>query len=252
MKIKLFILSITTLLLGASHAQQFIDKGTIEFEVKTNIKKSMGNSSWVAMLKESLPEFKTSYYSYSFANNQSIYTFDRWADGPRLPEFLRRGDESNVWYYNFTDQKMSKQKSVFSSNFVIEDSISNIEWKLTNESRLIAGFNCRKAVGKIMDSVYVFAFYTDEITISGGPCSINGLPGMILGLTIPRLYSSWIATKVIVTKTDEKSITPISGKKKYSYKLFSNTLDERLKEWGGNEDEEDRKWREQLYWNALL
>jgi GLPGLI family protein len=36
-----------------------------------------------------------------------------------------------------------------------------------------------------MEDVYVFAFYTDDITtISGGPCSINGLPGMILGLTI--------------------------------------------------------------------
>ena len=83
-----------------------------------------------------------------------------------------------------------------------------MEWRLTNENRVIAGFNCRKAVAKIFDSVYVFAFYTDEILIPGGPCSINGLPGMILGVTIPRLFTSWIATKVTLTGVDENIITP--------------------------------------------
>lgn len=251
MKVKLFILATLLTITAVSNAQQFIDKATIEFEVTTNVKKSMGSGSWAAMLKDNLPEFKTDYYTYSFANNKSIYQFDRWGNGPKLPEFLRRGEEDNVWYFNFTDQKMNKQKSVFGSSFIIEDSIARIEWKLTNESRLIAGFNCRKAVGKIMDSVYVFAFYTDEIIISGGPCSINGLPGMILGVTIPRLYTSWIATKVDLNKVDEKIIKPIAGKKTYTSKLFNNTLDERLKEFSGNEDEE-KQWREQMYWNGLL
>lgn len=251
MKVKLFILTILITITSVSNAQQFIDKATIEFEVTTNVKKSMGSGGWLAMLKDNLPEFKTDYYNYSFANNQSIYQFARWGNGPKLPEFLRRGEEDNVWYFNFSDQKMNKQKSVFGSSFVIEDSIAPIEWKLTNESRLIAGFNCRKAVGKIMDSVYVFAFYTDEIIISGGPCSINGLPGMILGVTIPRLYTSWIATKVDLNKVDEKTIKPITSKKTYTSKLFNNTLNERLKEFSGNEDEE-KQWREQMYWNGLL
>src|SRR5688572_5179859 len=97
------------------------------------------------------------------------------------------------------------QKNVYGSNFNVEDSIPAIQWKLSNENRMIAGFNCRKATGIIMDSVYVFAFFTEEIMIPGGPCSISGLPGMILGLTIPRLYTSYIATKIMVNDVDVAS-----------------------------------------------
>ena len=44
---------------------------------------------------------------------------------------------------------------------------------------------------------------------------INGLPGMILGLTIPRMFTSYIATTVQVTGIDVKKITlPQKGKKK--------------------------------------
>ena len=89
---------------------------------------------------------------------------------------------------------------------------------------MIAGFNCRKAVTKIFDSVYVFAFYTDEIIISGGPCSINGLPGMILGVTIPRLYTSWIATKVMLNGVDENTIKPVTVRRIIDLKTLETTL----------------------------
>ncbi len=100
---------------------------------------------------------------------------------------------------------------MYGSSIIVQDSIKNIQWKLSNETRMIAGFNCRKATGKIFDSVYVFAFYTDEILIPGGPASINGLPGTILGVTIPRLFTSWIATKVSVTSVAENDIKPVDG-----------------------------------------
>ena len=77
-----------------------------------------------------------------------------------------------------------------------------------HETRNIAGFNCRKAYTILFDSVYVFAFYTDEIMISGGPLGIHGLPGMILGITIPRMHTSWIATKLQINGVDTSIIKP--------------------------------------------
>ena len=71
-----------------------------------------------------------------------------------------------------------------------------MDWRITGERRTIAGFECHKAVGRIMDSVYVVAFYTDQIVTNGGPESFNGLPGMILGLAIPRINTTWFATKI--------------------------------------------------------
>ncbi len=231
-------------------SQVFIEQGNIEFEVKTNIKKTMGDGTWAEMMKENLPTFKTAYYKFTFANNKSIFKLDHFDETTKIPDYMKKSDELNVWYGDFSNGSMEMTKNIFGSDFNIKDSLLNIQWKLSNENRIIAGFNCKKAIGKIFDSVYVFAFYTDEIMISGGPCSINGLPGMILGMTIPRLYTSWIATKVNVTNVNETTIQPVNAKKPFNKKAFNETLADRIKEWGS--DEESKKWKEQFLWNAML
>jgi GLPGLI family protein len=250
---RIIILSAILFTVIISKAQQFIDKAVIEYEVKTNVKKTMGNSSWAEMLKDQMPQFKTGYFTYTFADNKSIYKFDRWDEKAKVPEFLRKSDEENVWYFNFNTGRYNMQKDVVGSKFNVDDSIPVINWKLTNENREIAGFNCRKAVGKIMDSVYVFAFYTDEITIPGGPCSVNGLPGMILGLTIPRMYVSFIATKVSLAGVNNAAIKPVEVKKYYTYTSLKSTVKERIKEWVSEDDDEDGKmWMNQFMWNIFL
>ncbi len=234
------------------NAQQFINKAVIEYEVKTNVKKTMGNNSWAEMLKDAMPQFKTGYYNFTFADNKSVYKFDHWDPKGKVPDFMRKNDEDNVWYFDHDNNKFYMQKTVYGSNFITQDSIPAINWKITNENRVIAGFNCRKAVGKISDSVYVFAFYTDEITIPGGPCSISGLPGMILGLTIPRMYTSWIATRIMVNNVNAADIKPIASKKYFTLTSLKSTIKERTKDWVNSDDPESKKWMEQLFWNILL
>lgn len=233
-------------------AQLFIDKAVIEFEVKTNVKKTMGNGQWADLLKENMPQFKTGFYQYSFSGNKSIYKFNRWDEGPKVPEFLRRDDEQQIYFFDYNTNKTFQQKAIVGTNFFLEDSISKIDWRLTNESRVIAGFNCRKAIGKIMDSVYVFAFYTDEILIPGGPCNINGLPGMILGVTIPRMYISFIATKLTISSLVETDIKPVTAKKFNSKAALKTLITERSKEWSNSDDDDSKAWRDQFVWNALL
>jgi GLPGLI family protein len=120
---------------------------------------------------------------------------------------------------------------------------------------VIAGFNCRKAFTIIFDSVYVFAFYTDEIMISGGPCSIHGLPGMILGMTVPRLYSSWIATKVTVNDVDAAIIKPVKARKTYDTKFLESAIKDNTKDWysdDATENAEIQKQKAITLWLALL
>ncbi len=250
---RIIILSAIFFTVTIAHAQQFIDKAVIEYEVKTNAKKRMGNGSWAEMLKDQMSQFKTGYYTYTFADNKSIYKFDHWDEKSKVPEFLRKSDEENIWYFDFTAGKFNMQKDVVGSKFYVSDSIPLIQWRLTNENREIAGFNCRKAVGKIMDSVYVFAFYTDEITIPGGPCSVSGLPGMILGLTIPRMYLSYIATKVMLNGVNTATIKPVEAKKNYTYTALKATIKDRIKEWVSEDDDEDGKmWMNQFVWSIYL
>ena len=75
-----------------ANAQHFIDKAVIEFEVRSNVKKTMGNGTFMEMLKEKMPDFKTAFYKYTFADNKSIFQFDRWAES-NYPVFLTRGED---------------------------------------------------------------------------------------------------------------------------------------------------------------
>ena len=247
---KILTMLLIATLFNISAIAQFIESGEIEFEVKTNIKKTMGNSSWAENMKDKLPAFKTSYFMFSFSNQVSQYKFDHWENKESIPDFLRQSDEKTIWSGDFNSGICKKQADVFGSTFSITDSFPKIKWSLSNENRVIAGYNCRKAVGIIMDSVYIFAFYTDEIVIPGGPCTINGLPGMILGLTIPRLYTSWIATSVKPGKPEIKN--PTSSKNNFTFKTAIATLVEKTKDWGDENDPESKKWIEQMVWNMML
>ena len=117
-------------------------------------------------------------------------------------------------------KQRSLKKPVFEETFLVQDSLVKIKWKLTADTRLIAGFECRKAIGIIDDSIAVFAFYTDEILITGGPEGIQGLPGMILGVGIPRLHTTWFATKVEVNGVTTDKITPATKGKKTDRKKW--------------------------------
>lgn len=254
MKSIFLFLTVLSFMTTTAWAQQFVDKAVIEYEVNTNLKKTMSNDNWDEMMKENLSDLKISYFTYSFEDNKSIYKFDRWSPKTKIPKYKKEADEESIWYFDFAAGKMNMQKQIAGTNFVISDSIPKIEWKITNENREIAGYNCRKAVGKIMGDVYVFAFYTDDITISGGPCSINGLPGMILGLTIPRLYTSFIATKVDVSFNNASEIKPIVAKKTYDLVSLKTLIEEKTKDWYsyGDDKEENKRQRDIFLWNSFL
>ncbi|MBS1566928.1 MAG: GLPGLI family protein, partial [Bacteroidetes bacterium] len=130
------------------------------------------------------------------------------------------------------NEKATVQKLLFGQSYLLQDSTRRIRWKITDETRNIAGFECRRANALILDSVYVVAFYTDEIPTSGGPESFSGLPGMILGLALPHEHISWFASYLQATAVSDGDMkTPAKGKK-ISRKDLQDLLKERMKGWG--------------------
>jgi GLPGLI family protein len=247
---------------ATTKAQAFISKGQITYESRVALMKTLkqeqedgDESSWFEEIKSTLPEFKTAYYKLTFANQKGIYKFDSWEiKSEKIPEWWRRNDEEKQYFFDFENNRYAARKSVAGSIYIINDSLPNIQWRLTNETRDIAGFTCKKAIGKILDSIYVFAFYTDDIVFSGGPNGIGGLPGAIMGLTIPRLYVSYVATGVTVNNINEASITNITNKKPYTQKSMIAEIDANTKDWfsWGDDKEKNRKQRERFLWNMLL
>lgn len=238
------IIIIAALIFTKAHAQTFITHGKIEFEKTVNQHAMLDdNNSWEQTLKKTVPKNRLTYFDLYFNGDKTLYkpgkdvvqTGPDWMVGPA---------SDNTVFTDLTAQQLTSQKTVFENTYLIQDSLRNAQWKLTNDTRTIAGFECRKATTIIMDSVYVFAFYTDEILTSGGPESFNGLPGMILGIAIPRMHTTWFATKLQLTEIKPEALTaPKKGKKTNSLNL-KTLLQDVMKEWG--------KYGQRNQWNIFV
>jgi GLPGLI family protein len=78
----------------------------------------------------------------------------------------------------------------------------------------------------------VFAFYSEELMVNGGPENISGLPGMILGMGVPRLHATWFATKVEVFNVNMKPVIPATKGKKVNRVAMLQSLNNVIKRWG--------------------
>lgn len=214
---------------------RFIYEGSIEYERRINIHRQVseedGRSEWFQNLVKTLQPFHSSMFTLQFSENQSIYKTS--GEFPPMPmEWLMGPAKENVVLTSFDKQSRTAHKSVYETGFLVNDSLNRVEWRVSDEKRTIAGFDCRKAVGIICDSVYVVAFYAEEIPVSGGPESFDGLPGMILGLAVPRLHTTWFATKVQLTKPAAKEFAMSSRGTKTDRSKLTARLQSSLKDWG--------------------
>ncbi len=214
-------------------AQQFLREGTIEFECKVSIHKIMKEESpeWYERMKDKTPKFDVHYNNLLFNDSQSLFVEGREPD-VKTRSFWYGTSNENYIFHDFNKQSHVASKQVYEERFLLNDSARKIVWKLTNDTRNIAGYECKKAVGLMFDTVYIIAFYCDKIICPSGPESITGLPGMILGAAIPRIYTSWFATKVDLTPLKEGSIKIPTKGKKIAFKDLQIKLTETFKEWG--------------------
>jgi GLPGLI family protein len=186
---------------------------------------------WYERIKDRLPETALTYYNFMGDTARSIYRTGR--EVPRDPKLTYQSfAENNVVYNDYISGSTISQKPVFEETFLVQDSLAKIKWKITPDVRTIAGFECHKAIGLLEDSITLFAFYADEILVRGGPESAHGLPGMILGLGIPRLHTTWFATKVEINGIDMNRVRPETKGKKTTRKAMIQSLDKVLKNFG--------------------
>jgi len=226
----------------------FLKQGKIEFERKTNTHRlyfTGETDSWSEEFKKLIPQFKVDYFDLYFTANRSLYRPGKEGEKQQAGFFESPAAE-NIVYKDLQQQTVTSQKQIFESQFLLSDSIRSLTWKILPETRTIAGFECHKAVARIHDSVVVVAFYTDEIIPSTGPESFSGLPGMILEIAVPRLYTTWIATKVEnLSAADEKKLAaPAKGKKSNEKEMLEN-IKEAIKSWGD-------KYYHRAVWFATL
>ncbi len=245
MKKKIILCAILSLLAAGTRAQHahFASSGTIEFERRANAYAVIGkainkdNEAWMQpafdYYKKNNPQFRTLTAKLVFVDDKTLFTPNEvdlppnavMSDSPMLNQF-------NTIFTDLAAKTSTDQKKVFEQTYLVKDSVRKIKWKITDETRDIAGYTCRRANGIYLDSVYVVAFYTTRIPVPGGPESFSGLPGMILGIALPHENITWFATKVTESYIAQNNMVPPKKGNVTNEKGLWKILQDASESWG--------------------
>ncbi len=234
-----------TFTLKAQNAR-FSFQGSITYEKRVNmyalyrkeLSRSSNNSfmqSFFENYQKNNPQFKTLKSELLYKVDRTLFTPEQekvrsnasWGEPTIAPQI------NTIFTYTLAGTSVI-QKNVFEETYLVKDSTRKINWKITDEFREIAGYECRRANALIMDSIYVVAFYTDRIPVSGGPESFSGLPGMILGVALPHENITWFATSVVDQPIHEERMKVPSKGKNTTNESLRNTLKDVFKNWGNS------------------
>jgi len=143
---------------------------------------------------------------------------------------------SGFFYYN--KKETVNQRDLFGETYMI--TLEKINWELSNETKIIDGYQCKKATtieikegsqGVIKKEV--IAWYAPEIPLNFGPLNYNGLPGLVLYLQIGNLSLS--ATNIDLNPKEEISIAIPTEGKHITYnekiKIIKDMLNKRRKKY---------------------
>lgn len=230
------ILILSLFIVSNSFAQtKFITKGKITYERRVsqfniNASEDEEDNIWITEMKKVMTKTPSEIFSLDFTEQQSYYRLVKENTENKYMFGVLKPNENNFVLQDFEHGKTLMSRAVFENDYQLIDSLKNFEWKITGESREIAGFECKKAITKICDSVVVVAFYTDQIPVRGGPENFNGLPGMIMGLAVPRLAATWFATQLELANNPIP--VPEPKRKKIKWIDMNKEISNGLKEWG--------------------
>ncbi len=247
------------LLAGFSKANAQVKEGTIVYERKTNMHKRITDEQMRAMV----PEFNTTKHVLLFSDSTSIYKmlpedeapdpFDGGGGGRRVVMRMSGADGGEL-YKNFAESKSIMQTDLGAKTYIIEDSLRQQKWKLTDGTKKISGYNCRKAITKQMmrtggvrmitstngnttktdsskasqpQEADVTAWYAEDIVSPVGPENNGGLPGVILQLDINNGEIVYTATE-IKKEVNRKEIKAPSKGKKVSREEFGKLQQEMI------------------------
>lgn len=168
-------------------------------------------------LKNMPPEFRTSFlqntfsYTLKYSNGISFYKNDDFDDDfykrtgiqkqifiidEKITEEDEQGNKTissgtlvdnvqtlknkeHLFYKDIQNNKVFVEMNEGADVYQVIDRPFEWNWKITDETKKIAGYTCRKAISNLM-GYHFEAWYTEDIPVSAGPEKFDGLPGLIL------------------------------------------------------------------------
>lgn len=238
---KFFIVSLFSCLFFSSSTHAQITSGKILFERKTNLYKRFKNEDWVTnWVKES---DKTKVDEFEMYFNDSLTAF-KPKESEEKENYSWMTSKNSV-YQNLNANTRYSIKDIWRNLIPITDSLYVRKWKITDSKRNICGYSCRKAIWEQNDTTRIYAWYCTEISVSAGPESFCGLPGMILGLATEDGGVIYFAKSMEQGPQDMNNLLPPKTKEKV---LTSAELRTQLKKEFGKE-EWSKEWLRNIFDN---
>lgn len=266
-----FVLSFSSALI----AQDF--QGKAYYQSKTTM--DMGNfggnqmsEQQRTMMLERMKSMLEKTYVLSFNRTESVYKEEEKlatpsAGGGRMGGMMG-SFTAGVQYKNVKDQQLIQDQEFFGKQFLIQDSIPKLEWKMENESKQIGQYLCFKATAvkkgdemdfgnmrrrnredekkdnekskdstkstNLLDSIevpkeiVVTAWYTPQIPVNQGPGEYWGLPGLILEVNSGR--TTVLCTKIEINPKDKIEIKAPTKGKVVTKNEYAEIVKEKIKE----------------------
>jgi len=213
------VIAIAALTVALSSQAQ-VKEGKVIYERKVNMHKRLGPEN--ESMKNMIPEFNTSKMQLFFTADASLFKSVPEAEDVRetagdqgervIMRFGGGGDNEN--YKNYTTQKMIELRELGPKKYIIEDSLRKQSWKLTDETKTIKNYTCKKATTKNSQNLDVVAWYTEDISTPSGPEGFGGLPGLILELDIDNAGIVFTTLEITASEADARMVkAPTNGKK---------------------------------------
>ncbi len=186
--------------------------GKIVYERRTNLFKKFTDPrtrEWIKEKDKIRNEDFALYFNDTCAIFKPIYSEE--AD-----PLMWTTTKNTVYQNKNTDEKLTIL-SFAGQEAYVKDTMAHRRWQVTESKRIIAGYECRKAVWQKNDSTRLYAWFCLEIEPTFGPEGFDGLPGMILGLATEDGGVIYFAKSVEVMNPPKEQLE-IELKKK---KVFS-------------------------------
>lgn len=102
--------------------------------------------------------------------------------GPGLPQFKNLANARKITtseIFQYQKEKKLVIKEFIIRNYLYEQPLDDIDWKLTTETKFFDKINCQKATAIYKGREWV-AWFAPEIAYETGPWKLHGLPGLII------------------------------------------------------------------------
>ncbi|WP_299899613.1 GLPGLI family protein [uncultured Aquimarina sp.] len=135
--------------------------------------------------------------------------------------------EYKIVYINQDTKQKSSIEYAYGKEYLIDEELVDLEWKFTNQTKIISGFLCKKALVfkrekqqytsysygnyRVKGRKPVEVWYTEEIKSSFGPLGYWGLPGLII--KVIEEDATIFLDKILYTLDDFEVKPPTQGEK---------------------------------------